>query len=119
MANTARSNRKCLKIINKTKQSSKHVLTFSIFLYFQLDRFLVAKGIHPDHGGKSFYITTDGPNHIRQVLHPECATKNITLPSYFSPYYDLRKEFRKFYKAENIVNIKSMLDCILFSLKMP
>lgn len=86
----------------------------SFLLFFQFDRFLVSKGVHPDHGGKSFFLTTDGPNHIRQVLHPECGNKNITLPQYYYSYYDLRKEFVKFYKAENIVTVKSMLDCILF-----
>ena len=84
-----------------------------LFFYFQFDRFLVAKGVHPEHGGKSFCLITDGPNHLRQAIYPEASTKNIHLPSYFSSYYDIRKEFRKFYKAENIVGIKTMLDCIL------
>ncbi|XP_052815866.1 epithelial splicing regulatory protein 1-like isoform X2 [Mya arenaria] len=76
----------------------------------EFDRFLVSKGVHPEHGGKSFCLLTDGPTHIRQVLHPECSNKNVTIPPYFFSYYDIRKEFVKFYKAENIVNIKSMLD---------
>lgn len=87
---------------------------FPFTVSFQFDRFLVSKGIHPDHGGKSFCLTTDGPNHIRQALHPECGNKNITLPQYLYSYYDLRKEFVKMYKAENITNIGNMLDCILF-----
>ena len=83
------------------------------FFLFQFDRFLIAKGVHPEHGGKSFCLITDGPNHLRQALHPEASTKNIHLPSYFSTYYDIRKEFRKFYKAENSLGIKTLLDCIL------
>ncbi|XP_045194207.1 epithelial splicing regulatory protein 1-like isoform X2 [Mercenaria mercenaria] len=89
--------------IIKNAQPLDHVLD-------EFDRFLVSKGVHPDHGGKSFCLATDGPNHIRQALHPECGNKNITLPQYFYSYYDLRKEFVKMYKAENITNIKCMLD---------
>ena len=95
-----------MQIFNRCKQD-----VFSCI--FQFDRFLSAKGVHPEHGGKSFCLITDGPNHLRQVLYPETSTKNIHLPSYFSTYYDIRKEFRKFYKAENIIGIKTMLDCIL------
>ncbi|XP_041376014.1 epithelial splicing regulatory protein 1-like isoform X2 [Gigantopelta aegis] len=76
----------------------------------ELDRFLVAKGVHPDHGGKSFSFVTDGQCHLRQLLHPEACTKNINLPSYFCRFFDLRKEFKKFYKTDTIKNIKEMLD---------
>lgn len=85
-----------------------------IFL-FQFERFLSAKGVHPENGGKSFCVLTDGQSHLRQCLHPESSTKNYNLPSYFYKFYDLRNEFKKFYKTDNIQNIKSMLDCILFS----
>jgi epithelial splicing regulatory protein 1/2 len=88
--------------------------TFFIFL-FQFERFLSAKGVHPENGGKSFCALTDGQSHLRQCLHPESSTKNYNLPSYFYKFYDLRNEFKKFYKTDNIQNIKSMLDCILFS----
>ncbi|XP_052230014.1 epithelial splicing regulatory protein 1-like isoform X1 [Dreissena polymorpha] len=76
----------------------------------EFDRFLVSKGVHPDHGGKSFCLATDGPTHIRQVLHPECGTKNVNIPQYLYSYFDVRKEFKKFYKADNITGIKTMLD---------
>lgn len=87
----------------KNAQSVEHVLD-------EFDRFLSAKGVHPEHGGKSFCLITDGPNHLRQALYPESSTKNVHLPTYFSTYYDIRKEFKKFYKAENIIGIKTMLD---------
>ncbi|KAK3607377.1 hypothetical protein CHS0354_022538 [Potamilus streckersoni] len=89
----------------KNSQSLEHVLD-------ELDRFLQSKGVHPDHGGKSFCFVTDGPNHLRQCLHPEASNKNISLPSYFYKYHDLRKEFKKFYKTDSGVNIKAMLDYI-------
>lgn len=86
------------------------------YLYFlQFDRFLSSKGVHPEHGGKSFCVLTDGQLHLRQCLHPEASNKNISLPSYLYKFYDIRKEFKKFYKTDSIPNIKAMLDCILFS----
>ncbi|VDI45110.1 epithelial splicing regulatory protein 1-like isoform X1 [Mytilus galloprovincialis] len=76
----------------------------------EFERFLSAKGVHPENGGKSFCLLTDGQSHLRQCLHPETCTKNYSLPSYFSKFYDLRNEFKKYYKTDNIQNIKSMLD---------
>ncbi|CAG2224680.1 ESRP1_2 [Mytilus edulis] len=81
----------------------------------EFERFLSAKGVHPENGGKSFCLLTDGQSHLRQCLHPETCTKNYSLPSYFSKFYDLRNEFKKYYKTDNIQNIKSMLDCILLT----
>lgn len=92
-----------------------HIFKIRIWFIFQFDRFLSSKGVHPDHGGKSFCVLTDGQLHLRQCLHPESSTKNISLPSYFYKFYDLRREFKKFYKTDNIPNIKAMLDCILFN----
>ncbi|KAK6178533.1 hypothetical protein SNE40_013306 [Patella caerulea] len=87
----------------KNGQPLDHVLE-------EFDRFLYSKGVHPDHGGKSFCFVSDGPNHIRQCFHPETCNKNINLPAYFNKYYDLRKEFKKYYKTDVIKNIKAMLD---------
>jgi hypothetical protein len=42
-------------------------------------------------------LITDGQLHLRQVLHPEAVRKSISLPPFFSCFYDLRKEFTKFY----------------------
>lgn len=76
----------------------------------ELDRFLVAKGVHPDQGGRSFCFITDGPCHIRQCIQHEACSKNMSLASYFFRFYDLRKEFRKRYDAGPVANIKAMLD---------
>jgi len=47
-------------------------------------------------------------------LLPEATKKNILLPTHFCRFFDLRKEFKKFYKSERPINcIKDMLDCIL------
>ncbi|XP_076470540.1 RNA-binding protein fusilli-like isoform X2 [Babylonia areolata] len=77
----------------------------------ELDRFLVAKGVHPDQGGRSFVFMTDGQCHIRQCLHHEACSKNTTLPTYYNKFYDLRKEFRKRYdRAGPVDSIKCILD---------
>jgi len=77
-----------------------------------MERFFKAKGIHPDIGGGSFTFCTDGPHHLRLVLHPEACNKGIQLQSYFHSYFNLRKEFQKLYKRP-ATSIKDMLDCIL------
>lgn len=81
---------------------------------FQFDRFLSAKGVHPNHGGKSFCLCMDGPAHLRQCIHAEASNKNIQLSQYFYKFFDIRKEFKKFYKASHITCIKEILECILF-----
>ena len=73
----------------------------------------MAKGVHPDQGGRSFVFLTDGQCHIRQCLQHEACSKNTTLPSYYYRFFDIRKEFRKRYDAGPVANIKTMLDCIL------
>ncbi|XP_046354450.1 epithelial splicing regulatory protein 1-like isoform X1 [Haliotis cracherodii] len=87
----------------KNGQSLDHVLE-------EFDRFLCAKGAHPDHGSRTFCFVTDGQNHLRQLLHPEACTKNISLQSYCGSFYDLRREFKRFYKTDTIKNIKEMLE---------
>ncbi|KAK2815092.1 hypothetical protein Q7C36_023358 [Tachysurus vachellii] len=47
--------------------------------------------------GNSFCLCTDGQLHLRQVLHPEASSKNITLPDCCYSFFDLRKEFKKHY----------------------
>jgi len=79
----------------------------------QFERFVRSKEVHPDHGGKSFCFITDGPLHLRLCMHPEACKKNIHLPDHYYRYFDLRRDFKKFYKADVINCIKDMLECIL------
>ncbi|XP_008430874.1 epithelial splicing regulatory protein 1 isoform X1 [Poecilia reticulata] len=44
--------------------------------------------------GTSLCLCTDGQLHIRQVIHPEAASKNIPVPDCFFSFFDLRKEFK-------------------------
>jgi epithelial splicing regulatory protein 1/2 len=74
----------------KNAQSLEHVLD-------DLDRFLRAKEIHPEHGGKPFCFCTDGPLHLRQCLHPEAFRKKLNLPSHYYRYFDIRQCFRNCY----------------------
>ena len=46
---------------------------------------------------KSFCFVTDGPGDLVHVLRKECALKGIRLAAYFDRYFDLGKEFTKFY----------------------
>jgi len=80
----------------------------------EFDRFLSSKEVHPDHGGRPFCFCTDGQLHLRMCVHPETTRKGVPLPDHFNSFFDLRKEFKKFYKTNNINCIKDMLDCILY-----
>lgn len=48
--------------------------------------------VHDDLGG-SITLVTDGPLHLRQCLFPEVTRKNLSLPSYYQRFHDLRKEY--------------------------
>jgi epithelial splicing regulatory protein 1/2 len=85
----------------KNGQPLEHVLE-------ELDQFVKAK--LSSETGRSFHLITDGQFHLRQVLHPEACTKNLTLPDYFNTFYDLRKEFRKFYRNNDIQTIEDIIN---------
>ncbi|XP_025115002.1 epithelial splicing regulatory protein 1-like isoform X3 [Pomacea canaliculata] len=90
-----------------TEYSADAVLRF---ISPQLDKSLISKGVHPDQGGGSFCFLTDGQCHMRQCVHHEACSKNMSLPSYFYRFYDLRKEFRKRYDYGPVTSVKAMLD---------
>jgi len=73
----------------------------------QLDQFVKTKLC--SETGRSFHVITDGQLHLRQVLHPEASNKTISLPDYFNTFYDLRKEFRKFYRNNDIQTIEDII----------
>ncbi|KAM4601430.1 epithelial splicing regulatory protein 1 isoform 2-T2 [Polymixia lowei] len=52
--------------------------------------------------GTSVYLCTDGQLHIRQVIHPEAAGKNLLVPECFYSFFDLRKEFRKNFPTSDV-----------------
>ncbi|XP_078143235.1 epithelial splicing regulatory protein 1 isoform X5 [Centroberyx gerrardi] len=52
--------------------------------------------------GTSVCLCTDGQLHIRQVIHPEAAGKNILVPECFYSFFDLRKEFRRHFPTSDL-----------------
>lgn len=82
------------------------------FILFKLDRYLHTRNLYPDYKGNRFTFVTDGPLHLRQCLIPECTKKGFNLPSYYYSYFDLRKEFCKFYGNIRAENINQMLQCM-------
>ncbi|XP_059920684.1 epithelial splicing regulatory protein 1 isoform X2 [Gadus macrocephalus] len=52
--------------------------------------------------GTSVCLCTDGQLHIRQVIHPQAAGKNLLVPECFFSFFDLRKEFRKHFPASDL-----------------
>uniref|UniRef100_A0A8C5I051 RRM domain-containing protein n=1 Tax=Gouania willdenowi TaxID=441366 RepID=A0A8C5I051_GOUWI len=65
--------------------------------------------------GTSVCLCTDGQLHIRQVIHPEAASKNILVPDCFYSFFDLRKEFTKHFPTPDLkaFNVYVMAECIL------
>ncbi|XP_022656369.1 RNA-binding protein fusilli-like isoform X2 [Varroa destructor] len=51
-----------------------------------------------------FQLVTDGQLHLRQVLHPESVRHQLVLPSSLFSFFDLRKEFARFYNADSVPN---------------
>ncbi|XP_032415096.1 epithelial splicing regulatory protein 1 isoform X3 [Xiphophorus hellerii] len=52
--------------------------------------------------GTSLCLCTDGQLHIRQVIHPEAASKNIPVPDCFYSFFDLRKEFKSHFATSDL-----------------
>ncbi|XP_054903717.1 epithelial splicing regulatory protein 1 isoform X2 [Poeciliopsis prolifica] len=52
--------------------------------------------------GTSLCLCTDGQLHIRQVIHPEAASKNIPVPDCFYSFFDLRKEFKNHFATSDL-----------------
>uniref|UniRef100_A0A3P8UGW1 Epithelial splicing regulatory protein 1 n=1 Tax=Cynoglossus semilaevis TaxID=244447 RepID=A0A3P8UGW1_CYNSE len=65
--------------------------------------------------GTSVCLCTDGQLHIRQVIHPEAASKNILVPDCFYSFTDLRKEFKKHFPSSDLkaLNVHVMAESTL------
>src|SRR6218665_2460751 len=90
-----------------------------LFGWFQLDGLLSSDDPDPSNSGgpgpRSFDFCTDGQLHLRTCLLPEANRNRIQLPSHFRRFFDLRKEFRHFYKTNEAINgVKDILECILY-----
>lgn len=64
--------------------------------------------------GTSICLCADGQLHIRQVIHPEAASKNILVPDCFYSFYDIRKEFKRHFPASDLkaLNVHIMAESL-------
>ncbi|XP_039973172.1 epithelial splicing regulatory protein 1 isoform X1 [Xiphias gladius] len=71
--------------------------------------------------GTSVCLCTDGQLHIRQVIHPEAASKNILVPDCFYSFFDLRKEFKKHFPTSDLkaLNVHIMAEPLSIPVDMP
>ncbi|KAM3614789.1 uncharacterized protein V6R79_019050 [Siganus canaliculatus] len=71
--------------------------------------------------GTSVCLCTDGQLHIRQVIHPEAASKNILVPDCFYSFFDLRKEFKKHFPTSDLkaLNVHSMAESLTIPVDLP
>ncbi|XP_013790875.1 epithelial splicing regulatory protein 1-like [Limulus polyphemus] len=100
----------CRSVFQLTEESVNNGQSLENVLE-ELDQFVKAR--FDNDGNRNFFLVTDGQFHLRQVLHPEATKKNLSLPDYFFSFFDLRKEFRRFYHTDEILSIQDMLNCIL------
>uniref|UniRef100_A0A8D0CN03 Epithelial splicing regulatory protein 1 n=1 Tax=Sander lucioperca TaxID=283035 RepID=A0A8D0CN03_SANLU len=70
--------------------------------------------------GTSMCLCTDGQLHIRQVIHPEAASKNILVPDCFYSFFDLRKEFKKHFPTSDLkaLNVHIMAEYLILETKL-
>ncbi|KAM9310101.1 epithelial splicing regulatory protein 1 isoform 3-T3 [Pholidichthys leucotaenia] len=71
--------------------------------------------------GTSLCLCTDGQLHVRQVIHPEAASKNILVPDCFYSFFDLRKEFKKHFPSSDLkaLNVHVMAESLSIPDDMP
>nr|XP_046256808.1 epithelial splicing regulatory protein 1 isoform X2 [Scatophagus argus] len=71
--------------------------------------------------GTSVCLCTDGQLHIRQVIHPEAASKNILVPDCFYSFFDLRKEFKKHFPTSDLkaLNVHIMAESLNIPADVP
>lgn len=64
--------------------------------------------------GTSVCLCADGQLHIRQVIHPEAASKNILVPDCFYSFFDIRKEFKKSFPSSDLkaLNVHIMAETL-------
>ncbi|KAM9852378.1 epithelial splicing regulatory protein 1 isoform 2-T2 [Aulostomus maculatus] len=71
--------------------------------------------------GTSLCLCTDGQLHIRQVIHPEAASKSILVPDCFYSFFDLRKEFKTQFPSSDLkaLNVHSMAESLSIPVDVP
>ncbi|XP_050673092.1 RNA-binding protein fusilli isoform X2 [Leptidea sinapis] len=74
----------------------------------QFDEFI--RSLNVDPHSPLFRLVTDGQPPLRQCLHPEASSKEIALPTYYSRFHDLRKEFLRAYTLRAVTAVSSTGD---------
>lgn len=67
---------------------------------------------------KSFCFVTDGPDDLLYTLRKECMMKGIRLAAYFDRFFDLCKEFNKFFPEYGAKSMSEMCQCLGVSRKV-
>uniref|UniRef100_A0A3Q1CR10 RRM domain-containing protein n=1 Tax=Amphiprion ocellaris TaxID=80972 RepID=A0A3Q1CR10_AMPOC len=101
----------------KVRKSSILIMTPPPLLMFLSQFHLhLTNEVNSAGAGTSVCLCTDGQLHIRQVIHPEAASKNILVPDCFYSFFDLRKEFKKHFTTSDlkVLNALVMAECILY-----
>ncbi|CAN9514239.1 unnamed protein product [Ophioblennius macclurei] len=81
----------------------------------------VTNEVNSTGAGTSLCLCTDGQLHLRQVIHPEAASKNILVPDCFYSFFDLRKEFKKHFPTSDLktLNVHAMAESLSIPVDVP
>ncbi|GLD55774.1 epithelial splicing regulatory protein 1 isoform X1 [Lates japonicus] len=81
----------------------------------------VTNEVNSAGAGTSVCLCTDGQLHIRQVIHPEAASKNILVPDCFYSFFDLQKEFKKHFPTSDLkaLNVHIMAESLSIPVDVP
>ncbi|XP_022119664.2 RNA-binding protein fusilli isoform X2 [Pieris rapae] len=69
-------------------------------IILQFDDFV--RSLNVDPHSPLFRLVTDGQPPLRQCLHPEACSKDLTLPTYYARFHDLRKEYVRAYTLQAV-----------------
>ncbi|KAF6739730.1 Epithelial splicing regulatory protein 1 [Oryzias melastigma] len=115
------------EVVEENKETEKGSGVDCIFTCTSIDTALsmfdlqLKNEVNNAGAGTSWCLCTDGQLHIRQVIHPEAASKNILVPECFYSFFDLRKEFKSHFPASDLkaLNVHTMAESLGISMDAP
>ncbi|XP_049701604.1 RNA-binding protein fusilli isoform X1 [Helicoverpa armigera] len=71
----------------------------------QFDEFV--RSLQVDPHSPLFRLVTDGQPPLRQCLHPEACSKDLSLPTYYARFHDIRKEYVRAYTLRAVAGARA------------
>ncbi|PZC74539.1 hypothetical protein B5X24_HaOG207706 [Helicoverpa armigera] len=65
------------------------------------------RSLQVDPHSPLFRLVTDGQPPLRQCLHPEACSKDLSLPTYYARFHDIRKEYVRAYTLRAVAGARA------------